>query len=151
MKTIYQRTAKGNEEIKKRLHKLDHEHRFVLIMIDGKATVNEIISRSSEQWKPVQCLYELETKGFIKNIDSNAAQASNLSELKQNLILTIQKFIPEKNKKIIHKIINAKETKRKLSDAIDSSCIYIKLTISEDIAKQLKTELHRILNKAIEV
>ena len=151
MKTIYQRTVKGNEEIKKRLHKLDHEHRFILIMVDGKATTNEIISNSSEHWMPVQCLYELEAKGFIENIDSTAEQASYLSKLKQNLIMAVQQHIPEKNEKIIRKIINAETTKQKISDVIDSSCIYIKLTISENTAKLLKIKLHHILNNSTEI
>ena len=65
--TVYKRTAKGNIEISKRLYKLDHEHRFVLIMIDGKSTADEIVSKSSQQWNPIKCLFELEKQGFIEN------------------------------------------------------------------------------------
>ena len=150
MDTIYQRTSKGDEEIAKRTFKLDHEHRFVLIMVDGRATAENIISRSSEQWHPQQCLVELELKGFIKNIVTNDSDAPVISGIKQNLILSIQKSIPNYNDKIINKILKAPMNKASLSKAIDSSCIFIKLTISEEISSQLKVELHKILNESSE-
>jgi hypothetical protein len=151
MKTIYKRTAKGEQEIQKRTYKLDHEHRFVLIMIDGNASAENIVSRSSEQWNPKQCLFELETKGFIENIDADANKASDIGELKQNLIITIQKYLPENNSKVINKILNTGLNKKELLKAIDGGCMFIQLTRSEEIAKVLKQELHTIVGKSNEV
>jgi len=150
MNSIYKRTAKGDEEIRNRTYKLDHALRFILIMIDGKAAVDNIISRSSEQWKPIECLFELETRGFIENIDQQSSKAS-LSAVQQNLILSIQKNIPNNNAKIINKIISSPLDRKSLEKAIDSACIFIKLTISEDISKSLKLELHHILSRSTEV
>ena len=149
--TVYQRTAKGDVEISKRLYKLDHEHRFVLIMIDGKSTADQIVSKSSEQWNPVKCLFELEKQGFIENIDPNTEQQSKFSQLREDLIAAIEGEIPEKNTKVVNKILNADLNKETLSKAIDSSCILIKLTISEKISNKLKIKLHRILNMSSEV
>lgn len=151
MNTIYQRTSKGNEEISKRVYKLDHEHRFVLILVDGHASVENIISRSSEQWNPQQSLIELELQGFIENTITSGIDNPNITGIKQNLILAVQKLIPINNEKIVNKILKAPIQKLALSKAIDSSCIFIKLTISEDISKQLKAELHRILDESSEV
>jgi len=150
MEVIYRRTSKGNEEIDKRTYKLDHEHRFVLIMVDGKASTHNIISRSSEQWNPEQCLLELETNGFIENIDTKADTASDIGGLKKSLIITIQKYLPEKNTKMINKILNAEMTKASIEKAIDSGCMFIKLTVSEEIAQKLKVELHNIVNNSSE-
>jgi hypothetical protein len=151
MITIYRRTAKGDEEIKKRSYKLDHFHRFVLIMIDGKANTESIIARSSEQWNPVQCLFEMEAEGFIENIDNKATPAANISTLKHNLIAAIQKQIPKNNTKLINRILNAEMQRNQMTDAIDSNCIFIKLTISEKISDSLKIELHRILDESDQV
>ena len=146
MNTIYKRTPKGEEEITKRTHKIDHFHRFVLIMVDGKASKENLIARSSPQWQPEKCLNFLESKGFIINVESNSKAAEPLCDLKQELIQKIQELIPERNAKIIDKIRNSETRKLSISDAIDSSCIFVKLTISEKIAEQLKVDLHKILN-----
>lgn len=151
MGAIYKRTSKGNEEIQNRTYKLDHFHRFVLIMVDGKADSDNIVSRSSQQWNPVQCLFELETKGFIVNIDSQARKASNIGNLKQSLISVVQKHLPRQNTKIINKILNSELRKTAILNAIDSSCIFVKLTISEEISNKLKIELHEIAKKSKEI
>ncbi|MBL4659704.1 MAG: hypothetical protein JKY19_05060 [Alcanivoracaceae bacterium] len=151
MNTIYKRTAKGEDEIKKRTFKLDHALRFVLIMVDGKTCADDIISQSSEQWKPVQCLFELENQGFIENIDSNAPPSANIGQLKQNLISVIQQYLPKNNTELVNKILNAELKKKSMADAIDSNCIFIKLTISEEISNQLKIKLHNILNNSSEI
>ncbi len=151
MNTIYKRTVKGDEEIKKRTFKLSHALRFVLILVDGKASADHIVSRSSEQWKPVQCLFELENQGFIENVDSKAPPSANFGQLKQDLISAIQRQLPKNNTKLINKILNAEMKKKPISDAIDSNCIFIKLTISEKISNQLKIELHNILNDSAEI
>ena len=147
MSDIYRRTAKGEEEIEKRIYKLDHFHRFVLIMINGKKSSDTIISNSSEQWNADQCLSDLEKNGFIVNIEDspNSLSSSSTGDVQQSLIATIQKHLPNNNTKVINKILNAENTHKKLSDAIDSACIFIKLTISEDTSEKLKKELHQIL------
>ena len=150
MSDIYRRTAKGEEEIEKRTYKLDHFHRFVLIMINGKKSSDTIISNSSEQWNADQCLSDLEKNGFIVNIEEspNSLSSSSTGDVQQSLIATIQKHLPNNNTKVINKILNAENTHKKLSDAIDSACIFIKLTISEDVSTALKSDLHQILDKS---
>ncbi len=151
MKTIFKRTAKGDEEIKRRTYKLAHEYRFILIMIDGKADVANLISRSSKQWHPRQCLYEMESQGFIENIDESKQSNLSISQLKQDLILHIKRKIPQNNEKIVNKIVNSSMLKKELTDAINSCCVFVKLTISEETAKQLKTDLHNILDSSTEI
>ena len=151
MSVIYKRTPKGEEEIQKRTYKLDHEHRFVLIMIDGKADSEDIVARSSVHWHPAQCLLELETLGFIANINPELGVNSEIGELKQTLILAIQKQLPNNHKKLVNKILDAELNKTTLFNAIDSGCMFIKLTISEEISNSLKNELHEIVNNSQEV
>lgn len=151
MSIVYKRTSKGEEEIQKRTYKLDHVKRFVLIMIDGKTDDESIISRSSIQWNPSQCLLELETMGFIENTDPLLEKNSGMGELKQNLILTIQEHLPNNHKKLVNKIINAEIAKPQILAAIDSGCMFVKLTVSEEISKTLKEELHKIVNNSQEI
>jgi len=153
MSDIYRRTAKGDEEIENRTYKLDYFHRFVLIMINGKKNSDTIISNSSEQWNADQCLKDLEKHGFIVNIEdrpNSMPTNSSTGDLQQSLIATIQKHLPDNNTKVINKILNADNSHKKLSDAIDSACIFIKLTISEDTSEKLKNELHQILDNSKE-
>ncbi len=153
MSEIYRRTAKGDEEIEKRTYKLDYFHRFVLIMINGKKNSETIISNSSEQWNAEQCLRDLEKQRFIVNIENSPTSTNNSSKggVQQKLIATIQKHLPNNNTKVINKILNSDNSHKNLSDAIDSACIFIKLTISEDTSEKLKSELHQILDHSTEV
>lgn len=150
MEVIYRRTSKGDEEIQKRTYKLNHVYRFVLIMVDGKASISNIISRSSEQWNSEQCLTDLEINGFIENTDLEVGKASEVCELKQALLFMIHKHLPENNSKLTNKILNAKMSKPAIIKAIDSGCMFIKLTISEEIAQKLKVDLHNIVDSSSE-
>lgn len=151
MTTIYTRTEKGNQEIKKRTYKLNHVQRFILLMVDGKICANEIISSSLEHWKPVQCLFELEQQGFIENTDPDASKAANISPLKQNLIEIIDKYLPEDNQKLVNRILNAEMKRKSICDAIDSNSIYVKVTQSSHIAHKLKTISYKIVGESSEV
>ncbi len=150
MSIVYRRTAKGDEEVGKRTFKLASQYRFVLIMINGKVDVDNIVSRSSEQWNPVQCLKDLELQGFIENIDIDSSSPNGVGLTKQKLITCVQEYLPKKNTKIINKILNSENSKQALSKAIDGGCMFIKLTISEQVSNKLKVALHNVLDNSTE-
>lgn len=70
---VYLKTAKGQEEILSRIHKLHAHLRRLLIMVDGRSTAAELIIRLTMLGDVEAGLAELEAGGFIA---SPAAPAS---------------------------------------------------------------------------
>ena len=92
---IYIKTAKGLEEIQSRTCKLPAHLRRLLIMVDGRSTAAELISRLTSLGHIEPELAELEAGGFIAHPGSGAGASSvaspaatpafNLDEAKQSI------------------------------------------------------------------
>ena len=65
LQQVYIKTAKGQEEIQKRLYKLPASLRRLLIMVDGRSTAAEMIERLVSMGDITPALIELEAGGFI--------------------------------------------------------------------------------------
>ena len=65
---VYIKTAKGQEEIQKRLYKLPASLRRLLIMVDGRSTAAEMIERLTSMGDIATALSELEAGGFIASL-----------------------------------------------------------------------------------
>ena len=59
------KTSKGLEEIAKRTHKLPAEFRQILIMVNGQATITELVKKLSKLGEIESVLAQLEMDGFI--------------------------------------------------------------------------------------
>ncbi len=75
---IYIKTAKGQEEIQRRIYKLSANLRKVLIMVDGRSTATEMAERLIAMGNITLALTELEAGGFITSL-SLARQSSILT------------------------------------------------------------------------
>ena len=92
---IYVKTAKGLEEVQSRTYKLSSHLRRLLIMVDGRSTAAELISRLTALGGIESELAELEAGGFIvrPGPDPSAPDAAasaapptfNLNEAKQSI------------------------------------------------------------------
>ena len=80
---VYLKTAKGQEEIQSRTHKLPAYARRLLIMVDGRSTAADLISRLTTLGDVEAGLAELEAGGFIAPpapvAPSPATPAANLA------------------------------------------------------------------------
>ncbi len=82
---------------------------------------------------------------------SGSASAEAIKELlgeniKDELIAVVRAIMGESGgEKLIAKIQASEETPTALADAVDSGCIFIKLTVSESKAAALKERLHEML------
>jgi hypothetical protein len=65
MAAVYAKTAKGQEEISTRAHKLPQKQRLVLILVDGKLSVAQHREKAGPLGDVVAILRELERGGFI--------------------------------------------------------------------------------------
>lgn len=65
LQQVYIKTAKGQEEIQKRVYRLPATLRRLLIMVDGRSTAAELIERLKSMGDIAPALAELEAGGFI--------------------------------------------------------------------------------------
>ncbi|HEY5763356.1 MAG TPA: hypothetical protein VIS73_09120, partial [Rhodocyclaceae bacterium] len=68
---IYRKTTLGDEAIQSRAKLSEHELRVILIMVDGKKSVGEIVSKFGNLQAVEQALYRLEGDGFIAPTDGH--------------------------------------------------------------------------------
>lgn len=72
--TIFQKTASGQEEVAARTHKDLVRFRTVLILIDGKATVEQLITMAGKICNVEEALSQLRAAGLIEAIKAAAPQ-----------------------------------------------------------------------------
>jgi hypothetical protein len=63
---IFVKSAKGEQEIATRVHKLPIKHRSVLIMIDGTTSEQALLAKISGMLDGTTIINDLETHGFIE-------------------------------------------------------------------------------------
>lgn len=64
--TIYQKTDKGQEEIRTRANRLDQKHRALLLMVNGEKTCDEILLQLQPLGMTQAVFDELEQGGYIR-------------------------------------------------------------------------------------
>lgn len=82
-KLIYAKTAFGEEAMRERAKIADRNMRMLLTLVDGKATVADLCSKTGNNQLTEKALAELEEGGFIKTratVDARLAQSRNLEQ-----------------------------------------------------------------------
>lgn len=74
--TIYQKTEKGQDEIRTRANHLDQRHRAVLLMINGEKTCDDILVQLQPLGMTQAVFGELETGGYIRPHAAGATTAN---------------------------------------------------------------------------
>jgi hypothetical protein len=64
--TIYQKTEKGQDEIRTRANRLDQRHRALLLMINGEKTCDDILVQLEPLGMTAAVFDELEQAGYIR-------------------------------------------------------------------------------------
>lgn len=75
---IYRKTAKGQEEIATRIHRLPARQRSLLVMIDGKATADELAGKGQMLGDVLEHLGHLVAEGFIEAIGGGEVMSSSV-------------------------------------------------------------------------
>lgn len=73
--TIYQKTEKGQDEIRTRANHLDQRHRAVLLMINGEKTCGDILLQLNPLGMTLTVFTELEDGGYIRAHEPGTAAA----------------------------------------------------------------------------
>jgi hypothetical protein len=79
MNSVYQKSAKGDEEIRTRAYRLPIYLRQALILIDGKRDEEALRQLLGE--RTIECLLELMADEFIVAIEPSPAMHSPVAEL----------------------------------------------------------------------
>jgi hypothetical protein len=102
---VFQKTAKGREEIEKRTLRIDHKRRTLLILVDARSSAAELAGKAAHIPDPMTLLQSLWTEGFVEPVGTpgTAAPAAapvappssgkSLDELKRISAKTIERLM----------------------------------------------------------
>lgn len=150
--TVFVKTAKGEEEIRTRQNKLPPAIRVPLILVDGRSTVEELVSKGGEQTKLAEALAYLEQHGFIEptgaaGMQSPAARAGGGST-KLQLIQLMQALVGQGADKVVAKLNEAPDSRDGLEAAVVACHKLMRLTIDEKKAEEFLARAREILRTA---
>lgn len=75
-KIIFDKSDKGRDEIITRKYKLANRLRTLLVLIDGRQSTNEVLTKVVSLGLTEANLLELEQQGYIQRLTSRSTQSS---------------------------------------------------------------------------
>jgi len=114
-KKIYQKTEKGEDELRTRKYNIPQNLRQVLIFVDGKSNIAKVLEKAAGFPNVGLSLEELAVQGFIQ-LDETITFAG----IKDELIATARQTLGADAEKVIAKIKDAPETKEGLQSTMDN-------------------------------
>lgn len=143
MKTIYQKTDKGQAEIRDRSQGLSASLRRVLILVDGVSPVDKIVQKGAGLPDIIPSLEELEKQGFI----GVAAAGDTVASVKKELTDAARQILGSHADKIIAKINEAPDTAEGLEKSMENCKKIVKLLIDEDKAEEMGQRCAEIVKR----
>lgn len=141
-KKVYQKTSKGEEELRTRKYNIPQNLRQILIFVDGKSNITKILEKAAGFPNVGQSLEELAVQGFI-HFDETVTFAS----IKEELIATAQQILGADAEKVIAKIKDAPDTKEGLQATTNSCMKLVKLVIDEKKAEEMIRKCSEIMSR----
>lgn len=141
-KRVYQKTDKGEEELRIRKYGIPQHLRQVLIFVDGRSNIAKILEKAAGFPNVGRSLEELAQQGFIR-LDETVT----IGGIKSELIETAKQILGADAEKIISKIKDAPETKEGLQATISSCKKFVKLVIDEQKAEELIQKCSEIMSR----
>lgn len=142
LKRIYQKTAKGEEELRTRKYNLPQTLRQILIVIDGKSSIAKVLEKAAGFPNVGQSLEELAAQGFIQ-----PDETITFAGIKDELISIARQTLGADAEKVIAKIKDAPNSKEGLEATMNSCKKYVKLVIDESKAEELIRKCSEIMSR----
>ncbi len=152
---IVAKTRKGEEAIQNRSHGLDRNLRYVLILIDGKTSVQQLVEEKGAVLPDVGAsLRALAEQGFITiggvGADSGddgciVAAGQDIPATKAALIAIAREVLGADADKIIGKLEAAPDSREGLQEVVNSCKKVVRLLIDEKKAEALMARCSTIL------
>ncbi len=151
--TVFVKTAKGEEEIRTRQNKLPPAIRVPLILVDGRSTVEELVSKGGEQTKLTEALAYLEQHGFIEPFGTAGTRPASISppgggSPKLQLVQLMQALVGQGADKVVAKLNEAPNSRDGLEAAVVACHKLMRLTIDEKKAEEFLARAREILRTA---
>ncbi len=148
------KTAKGEEELQQRSHGLERNLRYVLILVDGKSTVQEIIDGKGAAYPDVEAsLQQLFDQGYVAvggvcaSGDAACVVSSrrDVSGIKADLIAIAKEVLGSEAGKVVAKLEAAPDSREGLQEVVNSCKKVVKLLIDEEKAEALMRRCSGVL------
>ncbi|MDH5183897.1 MAG: hypothetical protein OEX12_08420 [Gammaproteobacteria bacterium] len=140
---IYSKSEKGQLEIDTRSYGLSPVLRHVLILVDGKSSIEELSSKMMQDVN--ESLTHLLEAGFIR--PSEVGSGSHVAGLKQELIATAEALLGKHAERVVQKIDSAPNDLPGMKAAVDDCQKFVRLFIDEKQAASLFDKCHSVFQK----
>jgi tRNA threonylcarbamoyladenosine modification (KEOPS) complex Pcc1 subunit len=160
--TVLAKTSKGSEEIDSRRHHLPSALRTVLIMVDGKANLSDMMEACSSMPNFFESLMTLCDQGFIAPKDqlgaisvpgndagappTTPAAVSLDAATKEKLVQLASVLLGMHANNVIKKIESSANDREAIAAAVNSCFKLIKLAIDENKADEFLNSARAILS-----
>lgn len=153
---IVTKTKKGDEEIQSRTCGLDRNLRYVLILVDGKSTVQDLIDGKGAAMPDVAgSLASLAAEGYIAiggvemggGADAGCTVSGNrdIPTIKAELIAVAKEVLGGDAGKIVAKLEAAPDSREGLQEVVNNCKKLVKLLIDEKKAEALMARCSTVL------
>lgn len=146
---VFVKTTKGNEEIEQRTHKLNHGLRYVLILVNGKSTVGEILGKGEGLPAIDQTLEYLATSGFIETISDTISENTQTKRSafspKSEIIALAQAMLGPQATPVVKKFTETNDEPDALTDTAMTCKRLIKLAIDDKKADEFARRAQEII------
>lgn len=153
--SIVTKTQKGAAEIENRQYGLERAHRYVLILVDGKSTIDQLIEEKGAHLSDVKnSLNHLLAQGFItadgrvaetEGADCYVPYNQDISAIKAALIAVAREVLGGDADKIVARLEAAPNSRDGLQETVNGCKKLVRLVIDEDKAETLLTRCQGVL------
>ncbi|MGE0081953.1 MAG: hypothetical protein AB7U81_11705 [Thiohalomonadaceae bacterium] len=145
---VVRKTAKGEEEIQKRSHGLERNLRYVLILVDGRSSVEQIVAKGAGLQDVEGALDRLAADGYV-DIEGFSARAvsggADVAQAKASLIAIARELLGGEAGKIVSKIEAAPDNREGLLEVLHQCKKVVRLVIDEQKAEALMARCGAVL------
>ena len=135
------KTAKGDEEILRRSHGLDRNLRYVLILVDGKSTIQQILRKGHGLPDMEASLQSLAEQGFIhvdgEPVGNAVGGGTDPAAVKMELISIAKEVLGADAAKVVSKLEAAPDSKEGILEVTTQCKKLVRLIIDEQKAEKL--------------
>ncbi len=158
---VLAKTSKGTHEIAERLFGLDLRLRRVLILVDGKASLGELLRRAAGIPDFLETLKVLVERGFVAPVEAraesaerdttrpsapDAAQSAAARTMQAQVIELARQLLGEHAERVVARLASGGAGAAELGMSIDACYKLIRLTIDEKKAEDFLRRARRILS-----
>lgn len=139
------KTEKGEAEITSRKYKLNHALRYVLILVNGKSSVKEILDKGAGLPNLAPSLDYLVNAGFVQTQQDVLSAHFDHHHPRDEIIALANKMFGSQAAPVIKKLRESAEARDALVQTANACKRLIKLTIDDENAEEFMRRSQEII------